>query len=83
MTVETFPGHRGGGIYGIAATPERYRRRLVPARSPVPGLLLAGADVCSLGIMGAMMGGVIAAGEVLGPAGYPTIMRAAKARAAE
>lgn len=77
LTAESFTGHRAGGISGLAATPERYRGRLVAARSPVPGLLLAGTDVCSLGIMGALMGGVFAGGEVLGPAGFPPIMRPA------
>jgi phytoene dehydrogenase-like protein len=79
LTVETFTGHRAGGIYGLANTPDRIRGRLVPVRSSVPGLLLTGADVCAAGIMGALMGGVFAAGEVLGPAGFPTIMRKAKA----
>lgn len=83
LTVETFTGHRAGGIYGLAATPSRYEGKLVAARSPVPGLLLAGTDVCSLGIMGALMGGVFAAGEVLGPAGFPTIMKSAGRRAAK
>jgi all-trans-retinol 13,14-reductase len=30
-------------------------------KTPVPGLLLAGQDVCAPGVMGAMMGGVLAA----------------------
>lgn len=81
LTVEAFTNHRAGGIYGLAGTPARLERKLVAARSPVPGLLLAGADVCSLGIMGSLMGGVFAAGEVMEPAGFPRIMRAAARRA--
>lgn len=80
LTVETFTGHREGGVYGLANTPERLLGGLVAARSPVPGLLLSGADVCAAGIMGALMGGAFAAGEVLGPAGYPRIMRRAAGR---
>lgn len=77
VTVETFTGHREGGIYGIAATPERFERRLVSARSPVPGLVLAGADVCSPGIVGSLMGGVFAVGAARGMRAVGRIMRAA------
>jgi len=49
----------------------------------VPGLLLAGADACALGVMGAVMGGVFAAGAALGPAGFPRIMGAASKRASQ
>lgn len=78
-TVQTFTGLPSGGFAQLAGTPERLRARLTPADLPVPGLYLAGADACSLGIMGALMGGVFAAGAVLGPTGIPKIMaRAAK-----
>lgn len=83
LTVESFTGHRAGGIYGLASTPDRLRRRLTPAKTPVPGLLLAGADACALGVMGAVMGGVFAAGAALGPAGFPRIMGAASKRASQ
>jgi hypothetical protein len=36
----------------------------------VPGLYLAGQDVLGLGVFGAAMGGVKAAGAVLGPFGF-------------
>jgi len=79
LTVESFTGHRGGGQYGLLATPERLRRHWFGAQTPVKGLLLTGADACSLGIVGAMMGGVFAAGAVLGPGGFMRIMAAAQA----
>lgn len=78
LTVADFTGHRSGGIYGLANTPERLRDELVAAKSPVPGLLIAGADACAPGLMGALMGGVFAAGVVLGPTGYLDILKAAK-----
>ena len=83
MTVTDFTGHRGGGIYGLANTPARLRGELVAAKSPVPGLLIAGADACAPGLMGALMGGVFAAGLVLGPTGYFDILKAAKEARAE
>ena len=45
-----------------------------PCASPVPGLYLSGSDVASLGIAGAMIGGLAAASKVLGPAGFFRIM---------
>ncbi len=77
LTVEGFTGHQRGGIYGLAATPQRIRDHLVPARTEVDGLFIAGADACSPGVAGAMMGGVFAAGAVMGVRGFPTIMGAA------
>lgn len=82
LTITDFTGHRGGGIYGLANTPARLRGELVAARSPVPGLLVAGADACAPGLMGALMGGVFAAGVVLGPRGYFEILQAARRPAA-
>lgn len=78
LTVTDFTGHRAGGIYGLASTPDRLRGELVAARSPVPGLLIAGADACAPGLMGALMGGVFAVGAVLGPAGYLDVLKAAR-----
>jgi all-trans-retinol 13,14-reductase len=55
-----------GEIYGIAATPERYLCRDLGARTPIRGLYLTGADVASLGIVGALFGGVVSASAALG-----------------
>lgn len=81
LTVEGFTGHHEGGIYGLAATPQRIRDRLVPATTEIKGLYIAGSDACSPGVAGAMLGGAFAAGAVIGAAGFPTIMRAAKREA--
>ncbi len=78
LTIEAFTGHRGGGIYGLAATPQRIKDQLVPARTEISGLYIAGSDAFSPGVAGAMMGGVFAAGAVMGARGFPTIMGAAR-----
>jgi all-trans-retinol 13,14-reductase len=57
-------GH--GEIYGYAATPERYALRELGARTPIPGLYLTGQDVASLGVVGALFGGVVCASVALG-----------------
>jgi all-trans-retinol 13,14-reductase len=78
LTFEGFTEHYHEGIYGLPATPERFRRRWFGAQTPVRGLLLTGTDVCSLGIEGAMMGGVFTAGYALGPLGFLHIMSTAQ-----
>jgi all-trans-retinol 13,14-reductase len=70
LTFESFAEQYHEGIYGLPATPEKFRRRWFGAQTPVRGLLLTGTDVCSLGIEGAMMGGAFTAGYALGPLGF-------------
>ncbi len=50
-----------GAMYGLATTPERLLDPALHVRTPLPGLLLAGQDVASLGVEGAAMGGLMAA----------------------
>jgi all-trans-retinol 13,14-reductase len=50
-----------GSIYGLEPTPERFRSRLLRPRSPIPGLYFAGSEVAMVGVMGAMLGGALAA----------------------
>lgn len=78
LTVEHYTSHPGGAFYGIPATPEYYRAKPIGSRTPVRGLYLSGQDVVSLGVGGAMMGGVLAASQVLGPKGFPIIQSALK-----
>jgi all-trans-retinol 13,14-reductase len=74
LTVEHFTSHPAGRFYGLPTRPARYRSSPLGASTPVPGLYLTGADVASLGIVGAMTGGVAAASHVLGPLGFLRIM---------
>jgi all-trans-retinol 13,14-reductase len=59
-------GYQQGEIYGAAATPARYALRALGARTPLRNLYLTGQDVASLGIVGALYGGVISASAALG-----------------
>lgn len=81
LSVEHFTGHRQGDIYGIPATPERFRQKWLTPRTPVPGLLLTGSDAAMLGIVGAMMGGVATTAVLLGAMGFPEILRRASRKA--
>jgi len=66
VTTRHFMNYEKGEIYGIAATPARYALRTLGARTPLRNLYLAGQDVASLGVVGAMYGGAISASAALG-----------------
>lgn len=69
MTQTRYTGSSGGTSYGIAATPAQFLDKRPGTRTPVRGLLLAGASTrAGHGIAGAMMSGVHAAGAVTGKA---------------
>lgn len=61
ISTEHFVRPMKGSIYGIEPTPERFQTRSLRPRSPVKGLFFAGSEVSSVGVIGAMMGGVLAA----------------------
>jgi all-trans-retinol 13,14-reductase len=67
LSIEHFTRHPGGAAYGLPAVPARFGGPLAGAATPVRGLLLAGSDAALHGVAGAMMGGVAAVSEVLGP----------------
>ncbi len=74
LTIEHFTSHPGGLFYSLRGTPQRYRSSPLGARTPIPGLYLAGCDAASMGVPGALMGGLAAASQILGPAGLLRIM---------
>lgn len=78
LTMEHYTSHPRGRFYGIPATPARYNAPPLGPRTPVKGLFLSGSDAGCLGIVGAMMGGVGAAAQALGPRGFPRIQAALK-----
>ena len=64
LSTTAITGHHRGAFYGIDTTPERVLSGALQARTPVPGLFLAGQDVLSPGIPGALWGGLFAAAGV-------------------
>lgn len=77
LSVETVTGHSLGGIYGAAATPERFLDWRHRVTTPIKGLFLAGVDATAFGIVGGLMGGAMAGAAVLGPLGLRKVTRAA------
>jgi all-trans-retinol 13,14-reductase len=61
LTTKHFAGHPMGEIYGIACTPQRFEEKAMRPATKLPGMWMTGADVCSPGVAGAAIGGVLAA----------------------
>lgn len=80
LTVEHFTGNADGAIYGLPAVPARFTTEALRVTTPVRGLLLTGSDVCGQGIVGAMLGGVMTVGHVLGAGGFDRVLAHARAR---
>ncbi|MDJ0630021.1 MAG: NAD(P)/FAD-dependent oxidoreductase [Rhodobacter sp.] len=64
LSTVDFTGHRKGAFYGLDVTPERVMCDALRAKTPIPGLFLAGQDVASPGIPGALWGGLLSAASV-------------------
>ena len=65
LTTRNFAAHPHGEIYGLQHTAQRFEQRWLRPRTPIKGLYLTGADVCSAGVVGALMGGMLCSSSVL------------------
>jgi len=70
LSTLAFTGAPHGAGYGLEPSPRRFLSASLRAKTPVPGLYLAGQDVASVGVTGAMMGGMLAAAAI-----EPTLIR--------
>jgi all-trans-retinol 13,14-reductase len=75
LTTRHFMNYQRGEIYGASATPERFHLRCLAPHTAVRNLYLTGQDVCTLGVTGAMMGGVLTASAALGKNLTSVVMR--------
>ena len=64
ISTETFCRPMKGSIYGIEPTPERFENSQLKPRARLPGLFFSGSEVTTVGVMGAMMGGVLCAAAI-------------------
>lgn len=65
LSTRHFANHLHGEIYGLSASPERFRMRYLGARTGIRGLYLTGSDACTPGVTGALFGGIITASLIL------------------
>lgn len=61
LSTESFTRATHGAIYGIEPTPERFENPWLRPKTPLPGLYLAGSDMGMVGVVGAFVGGILAA----------------------
>ena len=64
LATAAITGHHHGAFYGLDVTPDRVVSDALRAKTPIPGLFLAGQDVASPGIPGALWGGLLSAAGV-------------------
>jgi all-trans-retinol 13,14-reductase len=64
LSMAHFVGRQQGASYGLETTPRRFLSRCLNMKTPVKGLYLAGQDVVTPGIIGAMMGGILTAAVI-------------------
>lgn len=64
LTTRDITGHHKGAFYGIDTTPDRLMSEALQTRTLIPGLFLAGQDVMTPGIPGALWGGILAAATI-------------------
>jgi phytoene dehydrogenase-like protein len=65
----------GGSIYGLEPTPARFRCRWLRPHSPIRDLYFAGSEVGTVGVMGALNGGMLAATAVAPRKALPYLRR--------
>ena len=53
-----------GSIYGLEPTPERFENTALRPGSEIGNLFFSGCEVTTVGVMGAMMGGLLAAAAI-------------------
>ncbi len=75
LSTRHFMNYERGEAYGLSSTPSRFQLRSLTPRTPIRNLYLAGQDVASLGVAGALFGGVLAASAVLGRNLLPVITK--------
>jgi len=65
LTTRHYDNSPQGAIYGLNATPARFRIRHLGARTAIRNLYLTGQDVTTCGVTGALAGGAITASAIL------------------
>ncbi len=67
LSTDWFCRYPRGEIYGLDHDPRRLQQAWLRPKTDIPGLYLAGQDVLSCGVVGAMIGGFLAAVKAGGP----------------
>tara|TARA_Y100000590_G_scaffold415860_1_gene514125 strand:- start:4903 stop:5481 length:579 start_codon:yes stop_codon:yes gene_type:complete len=67
LTTQHYLGTMEGESYGLLANKKRFlETELLNPKTPIGNFYLTGQDVCTLGVTGAMMGGILTANQIMG-----------------
>lgn len=66
LSTRHFMNYQQGEMYGLSGTTERFKLRCLTPHTPICNLYLTGQDVASLGVSGALVGGILTASAILG-----------------
>lgn len=61
LSVRHFMGHRHGELYGLAHNVRRFNNKMLKPKTFIKGLYLAGQDIVTAGVAGALISGVLCA----------------------
>src|SRR5574337_690919 len=75
LTLKHFSARWQGNMYGIPVDKDYFSFGYNQVRTPIKSLYLTGSDVFSLGVAGAMMGGLVTACIINGPWGFMKVFR--------
>jgi all-trans-retinol 13,14-reductase len=65
LSTQTYCNYEHGEIYGIDHTPERFDLPILRVQTKIKGLRLAGQDIVTAGVGGALMSGILCAASIL------------------
>lgn len=74
LSIEHFINKQYGAYNGIPGIPEKFTQNWINIKSPVKNLYNTGSDINTLGIIGAMMGGVATVSYMGGPLEFNNII---------
>lgn len=66
LTTQHFINYEKGEIYGLDATPERFRQKFLKPRTPIRNFYLTGQDIVTCGVAAALFSGVLTATAMTG-----------------
>lgn len=75
LSTKHFSFYERGEIYGLEHTPERFRLKWLRPRTSIPGLYFSGQDICTAGITGALMSGLLTTSAMMNKNMVESIMK--------
>ena len=78
LSTQWFQLNDRGEIYGLDHDPQRFKQDWLHPVSPIKNLYLTGQDVVTAGVGGALIGGLMTTGAMLGPRKFQDVLKLIK-----